>query len=125
MSGLKASNGTVTILSPTVNGPIEGEADFEFSYGGSSTAIMRSNIGTSGFTEKPTAGSITITAWHTAGVSIEALNNIRNAQIIVELNIGQVFSMSNASRTGDPITVSTNDGNFALSFSGDPWREIS
>lgn len=56
---------------------------------------------------------------HTAATDIAFLNNLKDALIEIETNLGLTYSMPNARRTGPPIRTASSNGRISFQASGD------
>jgi hypothetical protein len=79
---------------------------------------LKGQDGIHGTKEMPEEGMIKAKLRDSGQISVAALSALRNAPVVVQTATGKIISGSNMWRSGDPPSVSTEDGTFDIEFSG-------
>lgn len=107
------------IASVTIDGQsfsIVGEGTYVLS--ASTRATLKGQSGVEGYSEMPNEGKISWKGRDSSSVDIAALNDAVNATIVLSLANGKTIIGRNMWRTGDPVSVNTEDGSFSIEFDG-------
>ena len=114
--------GTAYIDVDGKNYVLKGQAAYQCS--GESREPIKGQNGYHGTKNMPQPGQITGKFQDGDDVSIDALNSITNATVTLELANGKTVVGRNMRRTGDPIKVDAEEGEFDIEFTGPAVREI-
>lgn len=70
--------------------------------------------------QKPAASNLKFSLLLTAKTPLKMLNELQDGQVEIETDIGPTYLMTSATRMGDPISVSSAEGQVTVEFGGDP-----
>jgi hypothetical protein len=113
------SNRIAGVASVTIDGK-------SHSIAGSGTYVLSSasrepligQDGYHGYKEMPAVGKISWQGRDSGAVSIGTLGNAVDATVVLSLANGKTIIGRNMTRTGDPLTVNTEDATFEVEFTG-------
>lgn len=92
----------------------------ELNFGG----FMRESVmadNTFNFHEKPAPAKLTFKALVTSKTEEKVINELESGTIEVLTDIpGKSWTLTSATRMGDPVSVSSGDGQFTVEIEGDP-----
>lgn len=100
------------------NGELLLSAQATITFGGEARETVMANGRPVGTKAEGAAARVEITGVFRADVDILALNDFKEGSILFQANIGPAWTIDQASRVGDPITLSANDGTFDVTFEG-------
>lgn len=91
----------------------------ELNFGGATrTTTMADN--TMNFSEEPTPSKLTFKALVTSQTDEKMINDLVNGTVEIIADVGKSWTMTSALRSGDPVSMSSNDGQLSVEISGDP-----
>ena len=104
------------LLAVKVNGAtFSGVGNFTYNMGKPLRATLTSATGVDGYSVTPQAAFIEGEFRDGQDVDVEALNDVTDATVTLELANGKTFVLANAWRAGEG-TMNTQEGNFAVRF---------
>lgn len=102
------------------NGELLLAAQAAITFGGESRETMMANGRPVGTKAEGAPARVEITGVFREDVDILALNGFKEGSILFQSNTGAAWTINQASRVGDPITLTAQDGTFDVTFEGLP-----